>query len=436
MPSSFDDDLSRPLDTPFSKTFLEGVKVVIEGECRIVDLDSAICHAKFELERMAHARVVIIQGQVARHKNATRAFRRLPPEIVGKILISAAPVSDADDIMESPWYLGHICHYWRERALPTSRDAALPVLERPLKVLYWSASKPDPRLLRMLVERSERWTFASHLLNPHNFGEIAPIRGRIPQLRHLRIEVVTFWPPGATSKTQSQPFEIAPALRDISFDDLSGLSYPLMFPWSQLTRLKGTGRLSKLLASLQRMPNLELVSLTLEGDLFATAPSTPITLPRLHLTLRTLRIMFCNPAHITQILTAVPTIETLAFQIMSSDKPDALLKNLTPRGGQDQQQPCLRPNIHSITVALDQGSFRPGQFMNMVESRWRIPAAVLAKGETPPCVRLRSVEILVFRDTECVEPVMQRLGALEHQGLKVSMLYGHEATDQFYDWRI
>ncbi|KAJ7618596.1 hypothetical protein FB45DRAFT_169540 [Roridomyces roridus] len=241
MPSPFDDDLSRPLDTPFSKTFLEGghqvssadlrlaSKVIIEGERRIVDLDSAIAQAKFELERMTHARVVI-QGQVARHKNATRAFRRLPPEIVGKILISAAPVSDPDDVMESPWYLGHICRYWREVAISVPslwseicimhRREPFPLLETllsrcssgPLKVLYWSTSKPDPRLLSMLVECSERWTFASLLLNPHNFGEIGPIRGRIPQLRHLRIEVVTFWSPGATSKTQIQPFDIAPAL--------------------------------------------------------------------------------------------------------------------------------------------------------------------------------------------------------------------------------
>ncbi|KAJ7089624.1 hypothetical protein C8R44DRAFT_641309, partial [Mycena epipterygia] len=90
------------------------------GEHCISDLDAAISRAGSGevLDALTQQRDNIVQ-QVRQHTNAIRCRRRLPPEIVSKFLASYLLSTAPDVFNETPWYLGHICQYWRDVALTT-----------------------------------------------------------------------------------------------------------------------------------------------------------------------------------------------------------------------------------------------------------------------------------------------------------------------------
>ncbi|KAJ6534857.1 hypothetical protein B0H19DRAFT_1271541 [Mycena capillaripes] len=140
--------------------------------------------------------------------------------------------------------------------------------------------------------------------------------------------------------------------------------------------------------------------------------------------LHTLRIAFCTPAHISQILEVCPTVQTLGVQITPRDKGNDLLSSLTARPH------CIGPNVHSIVLSIDGAKIKYGLFVSMVESRWRVPA------EGPWC-RLRSVELLVINgETAFNQSMEQRLDVLKKEGLRVSILQGSEASSELMEWRI
>ncbi|KAJ7622670.1 hypothetical protein DFH06DRAFT_954856, partial [Mycena polygramma] len=59
-------------------------------------------------------------AEMRRCKGVMSPIRRLPPEIVGEILLYFAPSFACGSIMsrvETPWHLGQICRYWRTVAL-------------------------------------------------------------------------------------------------------------------------------------------------------------------------------------------------------------------------------------------------------------------------------------------------------------------------------
>ncbi|KAJ7761254.1 hypothetical protein DFH07DRAFT_425026 [Mycena maculata] len=486
--SGLSNDIADSIRSPFSKKFLEGgnrlsehemriaAKVVDEGERLLLNLDAA-------MDKLAQQREAV-REQVLQHKNAIRAFRRLPPEIISKILLSALPFRDPDDTADTPWYLGHICQYWREVALGIpnlwtdivimGNNYSMQKLETllarslnaPLKVVFWFSRGGDARLLQKLVDCAPRWSFASLFVSPAIFVYLTSVRGRIPKLTHLRINVVDYWT-GAASADQSNPFEIAPALRDVAFEDLSGLAHPLVLPFGQLTRLKAVASAPAHVANLQRTPNLEVASIDISEEDYAPPGflGSPIYLPSLRrlyvsslsfldqlvlpaledlyivdgppepllalcarsgpsLRLQTLRIMWRTPAHIATILAACPTTQTLAVQIMESNDSVALLTGLTvgPRG-------CIGPNVSAIAFALDGGMLQQRHFLKMVESRWRVPV------QGGACVRLRAIELLIPHDAPLSTSTVQRLERLRSEGLEVSILYNQEATEKMLDWR-
>ncbi|KAJ7460250.1 hypothetical protein FB451DRAFT_507276 [Mycena latifolia] len=219
---------------------------VAEGESYIRDLDVVIArgaHSPTEKERMAQQRVTILR-QVEQYKDSLRAVRRLPPEIISEFLALAVTEVPLDEFPDPPWYLSHVCGYWRDIAvgIPTLwsdiviQDPTNFPLERletqlsrsqnaPLKVLLWSSHSGDDRaatLLRMLVECAPRWISASIFIAPDKFSVLAGVRGRIPHLRYLRINVVDYGR-RYRSTDETDPFEIAPELREVSFEDLYGL---------------------------------------------------------------------------------------------------------------------------------------------------------------------------------------------------------------------
>jgi hypothetical protein len=299
------------------------------------------------------------------------------------------------------------------------------------------------------------------------FGFLAGVRGRIPLLRYLRISIGDYSGMGSRSPQQIHPFEIAPELRDVTVEDIDRLSRGITLPFDQLTRLKGTFNDQVPITTLQRTPNLEAASLNFEDDPQSNGPLIHLPLlrclfvsslncldlfllpalgelymidahpaPLLSLLarsptakLKTLRIKGCSSPNIATILAACPTTQTFGVQILSRDKGDDLVRELTVRspGGVPM---CIGPNINFIAFALDGGCIDENLFVNMVESRWRVPTG-------GPCCRLRAVELLILQDDSPVGTgITHRLKILEDEGLRVSALQGFDATDAHFSWQI
>jgi hypothetical protein len=479
--------------SPFTKEFLQSgerlsaseirtaTQIVSEGDQRLANFDTEIYRVRAELGRLVLARDNT-QEQVTLHKRAIHSSRHFPAAILSKVFPYTLPLMDPDEPGPTPWYLGHICRYWREVALTlpilwsdififSARKFSIERLETllsrsinsPLKVLLWSSSD-DPHvnvLLHILVANSVRWRAASLLLTPYSFPELVPLRGRIPILRHLRINVVDHNKPSSTSDT-SNPFEIAPDLRDVSFEDLSGLRFPIVLPWNQLTRWKTESRVPNPYTILPITSNLEIASLAvnrvpqqaiflprlrrlyitllpaldhfvlpaLEEIYLVDADPTPVlsVLSRSSAKLKTLHIIFCNPTHISTILEACPTLTAFGVQIGPRDESKSLLADLTVRQ-QGTMSICLGPNVEFIAFGIDQGKLNQGVFLKMVVSRWRV-----APGG--PCCRLRKVELFIVSGVTLGEHTLKRLKALEAEGLQMSILTGMTAQDRLLDWRV
>lgn len=327
-------------------------------------------------------------------------------------------------------------------------------------------------LLERLVTWAPRWIAANIYITPYNFALLVGVRDRIPRLRYLRLCVVHHGRRFRSTEA-SDPFEIAPELRQVSLEELSGLHRPIVLPFSRLTRFESVATDRLLAETLPYTPNLERASLNLTGDYLQTIHLIfpPIRLPILrhlfmsHLgflraldslaleelymvdhrpgslldllircpsvKLRILCVHGCNHRHISTILEASPTLETLAVVVLPGDKSNDLMHALTVRPI-SVPRVCIGTRVDSIAFGTDGGEISKASFMAMVESRWRVP------DEGGPCCRLRSVE-LVIQDSESItlsKAVMRRLQALEVEGLQVRILQGEEATTGLLGWRI
>ncbi|KAJ7660180.1 hypothetical protein DFH06DRAFT_1130082 [Mycena polygramma] len=470
-------------------------EVISAGERRISDIDASIARVRAELDKLTMQREANLE-QVLQYKKATRPMRRLPPEIVSQFLAATLPDLDPDDLGQTPWQLGHVCSYWRAVALATpilwrdviilrTRSYPLEKLETqlarssnlPLRVMFWSPFSPldshATNLLQTLIDSSLRWTVASLEIHPQDFVHLDPLRGSIPYLRYLRIGVAPddyrgvnrFMDSDSESEDSDNPFEIAPALRDVTLDDTSGLPRPLVLPFRQLTRLKASTDYASHVEMLQKSPNLEMANLEFTDDpvgamlpmirlphlrrLYISAQPflNQLQLPTLEeiyavdvdptpilslvsrcptIKLKTLRMAWCTPRHISQILEACPTVQTLGVQVMPNDKGNDFLVDLTVRNNM-----CVGPSLHTIAIGIDRATINYDLFIKMAESRRRVPA----KGG--PCCRLRSVELLAAEGGRRLNAAQQqRLDALKRKGLQVSVLEGAEASAELMNWRI
>ncbi|KAJ6595049.1 hypothetical protein DFH09DRAFT_1412906 [Mycena vulgaris] len=217
--------------------------------------------------------------------------------------------------------------------------------------------------------------------------------------------------------TPCDPFEIAPELRQVSLEDLSGLHRPIVLPFSQLTRFESVATDRLLAETLPYTANLERASLNLTGDYPQTIHLIfpPIRLPILrHLFMSHLGFLRALelPA-LEELYMASPTLETLAVVVLPGDKSNDLMHALTVRPI-SVPRVCIGTRVESIAFGTDGGEISQASFMAMVESRWRV------LDEGGPCCRLRSVE-LVIQDSESItlsRAVMRRLQALEVEGLQ------------------
>ncbi|KAJ6557564.1 hypothetical protein B0H19DRAFT_118495 [Mycena capillaripes] len=278
------------------------------------------------------------------------------------------------------------------------------------------------------------------MLRPANFAFLAPLRRRIPLLRYLRIAVVAggFIPP---SVSQELPFSQLTRLKMLG-DPLSHAVILQNAPDLEAADLEFKPGSSEVAASMIRLPQLrrlyvgaqffldQLELPALEEIYMVYCPPAPFLSligRRLTIRLTTLRMASCFPPYISQILATCSTVQTLGVQILHSDsRCNDLLLDLTVRNNM-----CIGPNVDTIALGIDGANLYYGLLVNMVESRWRVPA------QGGSYCRLRSVKLLSTHDSRLLSTrIEQRLEVLEREGLQVSVLQGSVASMELIYWRI
>lgn len=183
----------------------------------------------------------------------------LPPEVIAEIFIHLQSLSGIEQLpfiqtfVNAPWLLMHVCHRWR------SITASLPVLwnhftvnlgtaalsrvdvlnayigysgtHRPLTIqLVMNRVSPvGDRLFRRLMVESRRWLNIAIVGQSRFLSRFQVVRGCIPKLSLLRLNVS-----GKPPDYRCDAFQIAPALTEVYTQDLA---QHIDLPWPQLTRL-------------------------------------------------------------------------------------------------------------------------------------------------------------------------------------------------------
>ncbi|KAJ6545742.1 hypothetical protein B0H19DRAFT_955724, partial [Mycena capillaripes] len=108
-----------PLDSQIS--FIRDI--IAAGQERLDALDAEIRPLKVAPAELARRRDEEAE-HILRHRSVLHPIRRVPPELLGEIFALTLPNVDqempdwSENIPKStPWYLGHICRFWRLSAM-------------------------------------------------------------------------------------------------------------------------------------------------------------------------------------------------------------------------------------------------------------------------------------------------------------------------------
>ncbi|KAJ7689166.1 hypothetical protein B0H17DRAFT_643487 [Mycena rosella] len=389
---------------------------------------------------------------------------RLPTEILHEIFSMAAAVPSeelatlASDY--APWVLGHVCERWRAAAIShasiwstisirRNRPPPIALLDRqlqlsadvPLTILFYqSENERCIGLFEALVARSRRWSQLSVTLlqdaSPF-LKALERVRGQIPILRTLALEG---W---ATTTGNPFAFEVAPELEDVT---LRFRPLPII-PWRQLTRLSVTCSFSSLLPVLELAQNvteltvhlldhsalsdspqrihMPLVSRCLlfhrrimdvlvlpQLEIFIIEPDTAAALvpllQRSSCSLKKLGLYgHCSMDTVTTVLQACPALAEITVVCLEGTAYlDVLIAHLSKRTLPNDESTLAVPDLKRIFMMAD--SIDQARFVDMVESRWRIPDS---------SHRLEQVTVLLNEKWDSTS--LRRLSVLQNEGMEV-----------------
>ncbi|EKM75567.1 hypothetical protein AGABI1DRAFT_132106 [Agaricus bisporus var. burnettii JB137-S8] len=245
--------------------------------------------------------------------------RRVPPEILILIFLHCLdPVR-----LSPPWYLSHICRYWRELALHTPQlwtRIPLPTLLNRSRVAealvafmpeYIGRSKDqaitfrwegnwDPRMLDeddefedplcghadaildLLIQHAERWgsvSIVSGRWTQKLAQQLAQLYYRLTRLYHLGLDIEGF------QVTSTEVFRATPRLKDIDLyttvDQGTLQSFPNFIQWDELQRLKFELPTSAPLSFLSLCNKLVVLDIEFFGWEAPTSGPDKIILPNL-----------------------------------------------------------------------------------------------------------------------------------------------------------
>ena len=184
-------------------------------------------------------------------------MNRLPIELVAKIFTHCLPDKPASpDQHKAPLLLGQICKHWRTIALATpllwrtisarlSSDSD--IMERQVAwiELWLLRSSECPLVIDLIISRphshraldaairhAHRWQDVSLYLTLSSLRRLAPIQGRLFELRRLRLRPDMV---GEVPVEQICTFQAAPNLQEV---DIFLGSAPFDLPWTQLIRAR------------------------------------------------------------------------------------------------------------------------------------------------------------------------------------------------------
>ncbi|KAJ6617665.1 hypothetical protein B0H10DRAFT_2032427 [Mycena sp. CBHHK59/15] len=414
-------------------------------------------------------------------------IQNLPPELLCEIFAFTLPQMherspSAPQMHESPWVLGHVCRHWRTLALvcpplwscfviaSDMPARALPVLlqqlERaggaPLDVLFrwnqgdlWKAHTDEAR--SAFIAHCARWR-RLHLqiaivdLMPQL--QLAAARGNVPLLRELVCtgEALRYLKDGLLAD--------APNLRKVVLDDSGNRVSDVPLPWSQITSYTASFSGLQHFNALRMAPNVvecyitfsmsysnlfpdpgasltlrHLRRLTVTNDKFLDCLVAPAledlriegaidrVLPFVqrsacaltHLALQTCR----TSALVLDLLQSLPSLASLWFGSPGPADTNTIILALTLRGA----GPCLCPNLTSLSWCDTKDYLDRAAFVDMVESRWRVPDG--------HCRPLRQVAVYTGRVR--MKSHGRRLQALD--GLVFTILNGRMARPAMQKWK-
>lgn len=376
----------------------------------------------------------------------------MPPEILAEIFSHTAPLVDRGNVRETPWALAQVCSVWRDNALalgslwsdigmccPHTKHT-LPRVEellkragnRSLKFSFRSFTTLRPVktavLLALLVAVAERWQDANLFIKPRDFALLAGVSGRLGRLRYLLIQVVDHDPMYISPET-SNPFAVAPALREVRFERVERIHHALVMPFGQLTSLRAVWSLQFHRDVLPFAPNLEDATLWVTGPAVDSASGQRVCLPRLTglfisrldvlniLELPSLEsLVVDDPRDADPFLSFLsrsraPTLNMLGFVDSSSATLPAFMTMVRASPGITslsitiktdpsllcalvlRRTPYILPKLETLLVEL---AWCPNhrrlhgqpELLTLVESRWNLP-----QGISSPCVRLRTLDL-------------------------------------------
>ncbi|KAJ7269771.1 hypothetical protein C8J57DRAFT_1468740 [Mycena rebaudengoi] len=419
------------------------------GRARRARLDAEI--AALTLERKE------VDNWVREYEGAASLLRGMPAELLSLIFTDCTRHH-----WKTVWTLSYVCRRWREvlitqplfwvefavdlrQGLPTrtSEFRLRTQVQRsgrlPLDITFCTYEEEyghhEKTISQILCEHCTRWETVTIEGPKELFLDLGGIRGRLPLLKNLKIEVLV------TSNNIVPPldmFEIAPNLQQVSVNkDCCGIRCEVRLPFSQLCGYVGTNSWNGHLETLRTASNL--VELSLSGeDLLAAPQSGIISLPhllRLFITETTflgcletpqLGELYCSgpqdrhfchflertssvhtlvmwhtisASNLVLVLDAVKTLAVIGISVSPWDAGDILaLLTMGPEGTDTV------PALEHISIALPNSSLAMfSLFLDMVESRWR-----------------RTRVIRVAYEPFCPAESYERVELLRAQGLEIS----------------
>ncbi|KAK0462409.1 uncharacterized protein EV420DRAFT_1185512 [Desarmillaria tabescens] len=207
-------------------------------------------------------------------------IQQLPTEILTDIFLhlqyDRPQLPFVHNVAEAPRLLTHVCRRWRgiADALPSlwsgfsidldanhpGRISALAAFLRnsrgsPLTFdcIMHDISDYGDTILQLLFHEKHRWESVRILGKGQNLSRFAPIGGRLPMLRYLKLIVI-----GQPERFVCGAYELAPKLDNVFIQGVRPVAHSLRLPWAQLTSyFAEEDRLEDHLSVLHRTPRVQ-----------------------------------------------------------------------------------------------------------------------------------------------------------------------------------
>ncbi|SJL18759.1 uncharacterized protein ARMOST_22359 [Armillaria ostoyae] len=265
-------------------------------------------------------------------------IQQLPTEILTDIFLhlqnDRLQLPFVQNVAEAPWLLTHVCRRWRgiADALPSlwsgfsvnfdanhpGRISALAAFLRnsrgiPLTFdcIMHDISDYGDRLLQLLFHEKHRWESVRILGKGQNLSRFAPIGGRLPMLRYLKLIVI-----GQPDRFVCGAYELAPKLDNVFIQGVRPVAHTLRLPWAQLTSyFAEEDRLEDHLSVLHRTPRVQYCHLNVRHP---SAAGDMIPIKRLEM--RHLSKLIVNNANLLDHL-VLPALEDITIHQSPQSSP-------------------------------------------------------------------------------------------------------------------